>query len=85
MDALSSERFLDMHHVSVCCADERCRCGLPATHKVSEKIFDDDPHQRHPFTAYVCCGCFRSIMGDSVFCPDGDSGDQPCQNDEGVR
>ena len=59
-----------------------CRCGEPASHKVEEVIFDEDPasatsalkrgllgQQRHEFTAYVCCRCFRAIMGDAVACP----------------
>jgi hypothetical protein len=70
------------HCVSQSCKGERCFCGQPATHKVEETIFDDDESAwtsipglsertptRHPFTAYVCCKCFRRIMGPAVFCP----------------
>ena len=62
------------HFVSICCDGETCRCGQPASHKVSESIPFDDPVKagqfltRHPFTAYVCCSCFRDIMGDAVAC-----------------
>jgi hypothetical protein len=74
--------MMDMHFVSKSCGGHRCRCGNPATHKVGEEIPWDDPahareaakrgllgQQRHNFTAYVCCECFRNIMGDAVFCP----------------
>jgi len=43
--------------------EERCTmCGAEAWHKVAEDI-TGARRQRHPFTAYVCCGCFGAIMG----------------------
>ena len=61
----------EWHFVSSRCNGETCCCGAQATHKVGEEIPHDDPHkQRHNFTAYVCCACFRRIMGDAVFCPE---------------
>lgn len=75
----------DLHFVSESCEGHTCRCGNPAAHKVGEEIPWDDPsmskdgtvierasRQRHNFTAYVCCTCFRNIMGDAVFCPPSD-------------
>lgn len=58
------------HYVSGSCMGERCRmCGEKATHKVEETIFWDDlVPNRHPYTAYICCGCFQSIMGPAVVC-----------------
>jgi len=39
-------------------------CKAPATHKVGEEQFDDDPGPpRHNFTAYLCCRCFTVVMG----------------------
>lgn len=53
-----------MAFVSGCCYGEACRCGQPATHKVEETIFHDDPlPNRHPYTAYVCGLHFAEIMG----------------------
>lgn len=50
--------------VSESCKGEICKCKRDATHKVEETIFRDDPVQeRHPFTVYVCCICFRDLMG----------------------
>jgi hypothetical protein len=60
------------------CKGENCNmCRVnPASHKVEEVIFDDDPNPRswqdfggqkilarHPSTAYVCRECFHKIMG----------------------
>lgn len=40
------------------------QCGHPASHKVGEEIFPDDPNPvRHEFTSYLCCYCFSSVMG----------------------
>lgn len=61
----------ELHFVSTTCVGERCRmCWSPATHKVGEEIASDDTigNNRHNFTAYVCCNCFRIIFGDAVFC-----------------
>lgn len=45
-------------------------CPSDATHKVGEEIPHDDPwRNRHNLTAYVCCPCFRSIMGPAATCP----------------
>lgn len=45
-------------------------CGGPASHKIGEEIPFDDPRQpRHNMTAYVCCGCFRTVLGPAVPCP----------------
>ena len=61
----------EWHFVSKSCDGETCACGAPATHKVGEEIPYDDPIRlRHNFTAYVCCACFRRIMGDAVDCPE---------------
>lgn len=53
------------HFISACCRGELCRqCKKPATHKVGEEHFLDDPRPvMHRLTAYLCCACFRSIMG----------------------
>lgn len=49
-----------MHTAEPYASEERCRmCGDPATHKLSEYTIQP----RHPFTAYVCCGCFGLVMG----------------------
>lgn len=51
--------------ISASCQGETCKCrsGKPATHKVEEVIFHDDPMPiRHPLTAYVCDDCFNAIM-----------------------
>lgn len=61
------------HFVSASCAGEKCTmCGKDATHKVGEEIPWDDllGSMRHNFTAYVCCDCFRLIMGPAVVCED---------------
>lgn len=65
------------HFVSGCCEGVKCRiCEMPATHKVSEVIFADEPMpifningkeipgSRHEYTAYVCCDCFKMIFGE---------------------
>lgn len=50
--------------VSKSCEGETCLCGKPATAKLEEVIFDDDPFpHRHPLTSYVCHDCFGRIMG----------------------
>ena len=51
--------------VSECCKGEKCSvCGQPATNKLEETIFDDDPYpMRHPLTAYVCKEHFIIIVG----------------------
>ncbi len=51
--------------VSGCCEGEKCSvCGKPATNKLEETIFQDDPYpMRHPLTAYVCKEHFRMIVG----------------------
>ena len=50
--------------VSGYCQGEKCYCGDPASHKVEEVIFHDDPLPgRHPLTAYVCDVHFRRLMG----------------------
>ncbi len=58
------------HFVSASCGGEKCSmCGKDATHKVGEEIMHDDPNpNRHNYTAYVCCGCFRKILGPAVPC-----------------
>jgi hypothetical protein len=73
------------HFVSRSCGGERCSCGAAATHKIGEEIPSDEPRERdwidglqfvrerHNFTAYVCCACFRRIMGPAVFCVDSGS------------
>jgi hypothetical protein len=60
----------NVHHVSASCGGEVCSiCGDPATHKVGEEIMHDDPcPNRHNYTAYVCCSCFRMILGPAVPC-----------------
>jgi hypothetical protein len=57
--------------VSKYCQGEKCgMCWgqehklVPATHKVQETLFDDDPlKERHELTQYVCDRHFRSIFG----------------------
>jgi hypothetical protein len=55
----------DSGFVSRCCKGEICSvCGKPATNKLEETIFYDDPNKmRHPLTAYVCREHFRMIVG----------------------
>ena len=55
----------DSGFVSGSCKGEICSvCGKPATNKLEETIFWDDPNQmRHPLTAYVCREHFRMIVG----------------------
>ena len=56
------------HWVSASCGGEVCGCGAPATHKMGEEIMHDDPNPyRHNLTAYVCCACFRRVVGDAVW------------------
>ncbi len=60
------------HFVSASCRGEKCQiCKAPATHKVGEEIFDDDPNQvRHNLTAYVCCKCLGMIFGSGCCGPE---------------
>jgi hypothetical protein len=53
------------HFISASCGMQKCgACGWPATHKLEETIFHDDPlPARHPLTSYVCCAHFRLIVG----------------------
>ena len=55
----------DSGFVSGSCKGEICSvCGKPATNKLEETIFWDDPNKmRHPLTAYVCREHFRMIVG----------------------
>ena len=68
------------HFVSASCQGEHCNvCAIAsgtltdATHKVGEEIPYDDPtpFPRHNLTAYVCCDCFRNIMGPAAPCRNG--------------
>jgi hypothetical protein len=47
---------------------EKCRmCIAPASHKVGEEQFSDDPWpMRHNFTSYLCCRCFAIVMGPAA-------------------
>lgn len=71
-----------MHFVSASCHGEFCAMHrnraplslvssrVPATHKVEETIFHDDPIPiRHPLVAYVCCECYKEIVGPAAPCP----------------
>lgn len=51
--------------MSMHCEGERCTmCNAPATHKVAEVVFDDDPlPHRHELTSYLCTPCFNTVMG----------------------
>ena len=54
-----------MHFVSAACRGEVCTmCREPATHKVGEERFHDDPnpYPTHNMTAYVCCWHFGLIV-----------------------
>ena len=54
----------DEDFISGCCEGEKCYCGRPATRKVEEVIFRDDPYPfRHPKTTYLCQKHFDRIMG----------------------
>lgn len=57
----------DPKYVPICASGVTCHvagCAKPATRKVGEEIFDDDPMpERHNFTAYVCLDHFNWIMG----------------------
>lgn len=38
-----------------------------ATHKVGEEVPPDDPNMfRHNLTGYVCCLCFRELLGQGA-------------------
>lgn len=58
------------HSIPKYCHGEQCLIchqegfeGVPATHRVEETIFDDDPTPiRHPLTNYVCCFHFKLIF-----------------------
>lgn len=53
--------------VSNSCEGELCYCGAPASHKVEETLFDDDPaRHRHPLTRYICHAHFRLLMGPAA-------------------
>ena len=54
--------------ISKQCEGEKCSlCGEPATKKIAEVVFDDDPiRNRHELTAYVCESHFRMIMGGGL-------------------
>lgn len=67
--------------VSGSCVGEHCFCGAPASTKVEETIFSDDPcyaddgpagglprefRGRHPLTAYICAEHFGQIMRRKV-------------------
>lgn len=67
------------HMVLLSCAGQSCgMCKAQATHKVEQDADEAEvvamyngkevylPH--HPFTQYVCCKCFRQIMGAAVQC-----------------
>jgi hypothetical protein len=67
-----------MHFVSASCRGEKCGICVrnsfpaPATHKVGEEVFADDPDPiRHNLTAYVCCRHFFIIMGPAAPCSEG--------------
>ena len=65
-DELKQGKVLaDSGFVSGSCKGEVCSvCGKPATNKLEETIFWDDPNKmRHPLTAYVCREHFRMIVG----------------------
>ena len=55
---------------------EKCSvCKKPASHGVEEilgacvvKLNNGMEILGHPFTNYVCCKCFRKIMGIAVTC-----------------
>ena len=66
------DQFNEFHFISVSAKGEECGlCQSPAAHKIGEEIPYDTPlwkKNRHNFTTYVCCDCFRKIMGEMVFC-----------------
>lgn len=77
------------HFVSASCGGVSCHIcqdegkKVPSSHKVGEEIPHDDPFQaRHNLTAYVCCACFRKIMGKAVPCDLGEK-TVPHQSGEG--
>lgn len=92
LDEQLGDQFEDRHYVSPSCMEEKCRmCPKPATHKIGEEIDLSDPtafanlkgHRiaiRHNFTAYVCCMCYRMIMGDAVSCEPDDKFIHASQN-----
>lgn len=59
-----------MHFISKFTKGETCWvCQYPATHKVGEEIFSDDPlPNRHNLTNYVCCSHFTFILGRATGC-----------------
>jgi hypothetical protein len=64
------------HPQYAACQGEQCRCGDPAGHKVEESFLVEQlvpmsrgmRPPRHPYTAYVCCRCFRALFGPAVPC-----------------
>jgi hypothetical protein len=56
--------LVDNGFVSGSCQGEVCSvCGKPATNKLEETIFWDDPYpNRHNLTAYVCREHFDMIV-----------------------
>lgn len=54
------EKFISKH-----CKGELCTvCKRPATNKLAEVVFSDDPYPiRHELTAYVCSEHFYMIVG----------------------
>ena len=68
---MEDDQGIIMHYISEYNKGTCSLCGDKSTHKIGEEIPEDDPaqQQRHNFTNWVCCDCFRNIMGPAVFCP----------------
>lgn len=69
-EILNDPKFIEISNrtknkvmASVCTVGETCFCGSPASHKVEEVIFHDDPYpMRHPYTSYICDDHFKEIF-----------------------
>lgn len=48
------------HPFPIWAREEQCQCGKPAAHKIEEVPFGAYP----PLSSYLCCRCFRRMVGN---------------------